>query len=186
MLVAAAASLVAVMILNISSIYRVQVAYGHQLVESSDLATSVASPQPSLFSKSSSLNLTDEMMLVSENNRDRDNLDSDPNNSINSYQNNATTSAKLKPVNFTQVEEIFKLALNDTDLVKKWKQMDFQLQEGIKAILKMIFPQIVAISQDAKVSGDCSGGILKWILSLRNLRSWAVRSKLNRIVINTN
>lgn len=97
--------------------------------------------------------------------------------------NTEGSSHKLKDVNFTQVDEIFYSSLNDTEAIKKWKQMDAQLQEGIKSILKMIFPQIVAISQDAKVSGDCSGGILKWILSLRNLRSWAIRSKYNSFAI---
>lgn len=87
--------------------------------------------------------------------------------------NNAVN--KLKPVNFTLVDEIFEAVLSEEEVVKRWKFMDSQLQDGMKSILKMIFPQIVSISQDAKVSGDCSGGILKWILSLRNLRSWAIK-----------
>lgn len=41
----------------------------------------------------------------------------------------------------------------------------------------MIFPHVVALASDAKVSGNCSGAILKWILNLRNLRSWAVKSE---------
>lgn len=85
--------------------------------------------------------------------------------------------SKLKPVNFTLVDELFAASLDDAELVMRWKHMDAQFQDGIRGILKLIFPQIVAISQDAKVSGDCSGGILKWILSLRNLRSWAIKSK---------
>lgn len=89
---------------------------------------------------------------------------------------NGTTN-RLKPVNFTLVDEIFESSLNDDEVVKRWKNMDAQFQDGIRSILKLVFPQIVAISQDAKVSGDCSGGILKWILSLRNLRSWAIKSK---------
>lgn len=96
---------------------------------------------------------------------------------INLGTSNNTAQQKLKPVNFTLVDEIFAATLSEAEVVKRWKFMDSQLQDGMKAILKMLFPQIVAISQDAKVSGDCSGGILKWILSLRNLRSWAVKSK---------
>ena len=84
---------------------------------------------------------------------------------------------KPKLVNFTLVDELFSAPTEQEELVKRWKNMDNQFQEGIRSILKLIFPQIVAISQDAKVSGDCSGGILKWILSLRNLRSWAIKSK---------
>lgn len=82
---------------------------------------------------------------------------------------------KIRPVNFTLVDEVFNSALNDSEVIDKWKKMDNSLQDGMKSILKMIFPQIVSLSHDAKVSGDCSGGILKWILSLRNLRSWAIK-----------
>lgn len=84
-------------------------------------------------------------------------------------------TSKLRPVNFTLVDELFEASLPEDEVVRRWRFMDTQLQDGMKAILKMIFPQIVAISQDAKVSGDCSGGILKWILNLRNLRSWAIK-----------
>lgn len=95
---------------------------------------------------------------------------------FNSTMNNQTAN-KLKPVNFTLIDEVFESVLTEDEVVKRWRQMDSQLQDGMKSILKMLFPQIVALSQDAKVSGECSGGILKWILSLRNLRSWAIKSE---------
>lgn len=90
------------------------------------------------------------------------------NNSIN----------KIKPVNFTLVDEIFDAALENDEVTQRWRNMDMHLQDGMKSALKMVFPLIVSISQEAKVSSDCSGGILKWILSLRNMRSWAIKSKL--------
>lgn len=98
---------------------------------------------------------------------------------INQINNNDTNSQQHKPknVNFTQVDEQFNAVLGHEELLSKWRLMDNQMQEGVRSILKMIFPQIVAISQDAKVSGECSGGILKWILNLRNLRSWAIKSE---------
>ena len=89
----------------------------------------------------------------------------------------ASQPAKLRPVNFTLVNELFETVLDDDEVAARWRKMDSQFQEGIRSILKLVFPQIVAVSQDAKVSGDCSGGILKWILSLRNMRSWALKSK---------
>ena len=48
---------------------------------------------------------------------------------------------------------------------------------GVRAILRQIFPRIVSMSSDAKVSGNCSAGILKWIISLRHLKGWAIKSK---------
>lgn len=94
-----------------------------------------------------------------------------------SNNNSSLTNNKLRGVNFTQVNELFEAVLSEDEVARKWKNMDAQIQDGIRSILKMLFPQIVAMSQDAKVSGECSGGILKWILSLRNLRSWAIKSK---------
>lgn len=85
---------------------------------------------------------------------------------------------KIKPVNFTLVDETFDAALGNDEVVQRWRNMDLHLQDGMKSALKMVFPLIVSISQEAKVSSDCSGGILKWILSLRNMRSWAIKSKL--------
>lgn len=87
------------------------------------------------------------------------------------------TVNKVRPVNFTLVDEIFSTVLDDDEVIKRWRNMDTQIQDGMKSILKMVFPLIVSTSQDAKVSGECSGGILKWILSLRNLRSWAIKSR---------
>lgn len=85
------------------------------------------------------------------------------------------TKTKIPPVNFTLVEEQWNAILDEDEAVTKWRRMDKQMTDGVKSILKIVFPQIVAMSSDAKVSGQCSGAILKWILNLRNLRSWAVK-----------
>lgn len=100
----------------------------------------------------------------------------------------SNNTGKLRGVNFTLVDEIFDAVISEEEVVKRWKNMDSHIQDGMRAILKMLFPAIVSMSQDAKVSGECSGGILKWILSLRNLRSWAIKSKfanmLHQFLIN--
>lgn len=48
---------------------------------------------------------------------------------------------------------------------------------GVKAVLRSIFPRIVSMSSDTKVSGNCSAGILKWLISLRSLKDWSIKSK---------
>lgn len=85
------------------------------------------------------------------------------------------TKAKIPPVNFTQVDELYNAVFDESEVERKWRHMDKQITDGVRAVLKMIFPHVVAMSTEAKVSGTCSGAILKWILSLRNLRSWAVK-----------
>lgn len=84
---------------------------------------------------------------------------------------------KAPPVNFTLVDEIFESTLDEPEVVAKWKHMDKQIVDGVRSILKIVFPHIVSMASDAKVSGACSGAMLKWILNLRNMRSWAVKSK---------
>lgn len=83
--------------------------------------------------------------------------------------------AKIPPINFTRVDELFDAIYDEREVELKWRHMDKQITDGVRAILKMVFPHAVAMSTDAKVSGSCSGAILKWILNLRNLRSWAVK-----------
>lgn len=84
--------------------------------------------------------------------------------------------SKIPAVDFRLVDEQFEAAsANESLVVAKWRHMDKQMVDGVRAILKVIFPHVVAMSTDAKVSGNCSGAILKWILNLRNMRSWAVK-----------
>lgn len=82
---------------------------------------------------------------------------------------------KIPPVNFTHVDALFSATFDDEQVLAKWRHMDKQITDGVRSILKIVFPQIVNMASDAKVSGNCSGAILKWILNLRNLRSWAVK-----------
>lgn len=84
-------------------------------------------------------------------------------------------TVKIPPVNFTLVDELFTKTLEDDEVAAKWQKMDKTLIEGVRSVLKIIFPHIVSMASDAKVSGNCSGAILKWILNLRNLRTWAVQ-----------
>lgn len=48
---------------------------------------------------------------------------------------------------------------------------------GIKSLLHSVFPKIVSMASNAKVSNNCSAGILKWIVNIRHMKSWALKSK---------
>lgn len=78
-------------------------------------------------------------------------------------------------MNYTRVDELFNAVLQDSEVAQKWRKMDKTLQSGIGHVLKLVFPHIVSMASDAKVSGSCSGAILKWILNLKNMRTWAVQ-----------
>jgi hypothetical protein len=87
----------------------------------------------------------------------------------------AKSKPKATPVNFTLVDELFEAVLDEPEVAKRWRKMDKTIQTGVGAALKVIFPHIVSMASDAKVSGNCSGAMLKWILSLKAMRTWAVR-----------
>ena len=97
-----------------------------------------------------------------------------------------TTASSVKPANATaknftidwnEVDKHWQATISEEEVGKKWANMEKSLKNGVRSLLRTIFPQIVSMSSDAKVSGNCSAGILKWIISLRHLKGWAVKSK---------
>ena len=104
----------------------------------------------------------------------------DPTTTTTTTTTTATTTApstttKIPPVNFSRVDELFDEALEESEVANRWRKMDRTLIEGVRGVLKVVVPHIVAMASDAKVSGNCRGAILKWILGLRNMRTWAVK-----------
>lgn len=91
-------------------------------------------------------------------------------NKVNSTKKNFT-------IDWNEVERNWERTLSEEEVAQKWKEMETGMKNGVRAVLRTIFPQVVAMSSDAKVSGNCSAGILKWIVSLRHLKGWAVKSK---------
>ena len=92
-----------------------------------------------------------------------------------SASKNAT--AKNFTIDWEEVEKRWHATISEEEVGKKWAEMETGLKNGVRSLLRTIFPQIVSMSSDAKVSGNCSAGILKWIISLRHLKGWAVKSE---------
>ncbi|KAG9508916.1 hypothetical protein GZH46_02578 [Fragariocoptes setiger] len=92
---------------------------------------------------------------------------------------NATSvesSNRIPAVNYTLVEQEFNYVVpNDDELVRKWKALDATMKSGIQAAVKSLFPRIVSMATDARVSGDCSGAMLKWMISLQSMKSWSIK-----------
>jgi len=78
-------------------------------------------------------------------------------------------------IDWNEVDKKWKEVISEEEVVKKWTAMETGLKNGIRSLLRTIFPQVVSMSSDAKVSGNCSAGILKWIISLRHLKGWAIK-----------
>lgn len=91
-----------------------------------------------------------------------------------------TNSTKNFTIDWNDVERRWQETISEEEVGKKWRDMETGMKNGVRSLLRTIFPQVVAMSSDAKVSGNCSAGILKWIISLRHLKGWAVKSESDR------
>lgn len=88
-----------------------------------------------------------------------------------------SNTTKNFTIDWAEVERRWEATISEEEVGKKWHDMETGLKNGVRSLLRTIFPQIVSMSSDAKVSGNCSAGILKWIISLRHLKGWAVKSE---------
>lgn len=128
--------------------------------------------------------------------------DDSSSSSASSSESESTTASPPRSKNATKIDwnEIEKTWYEwkeDAEIKKKWDDMEkgmkkgkqlttinmeqltniFSIILGVKSVLRSIFPRIVAMSSDTKVSGNCSAGILKWLISLRSLKDWSIRSE---------
>ncbi|KAI1303195.1 Nose resistant to fluoxetine protein 6 [Halotydeus destructor] len=87
----------------------------------------------------------------------------------------ANKTVKNHTIDWDKVEENWRKVLTEDEVKVKWDKMEESTKNGIRSLLRSIFPQIVSMSSDAKVSGNCSAGILKWIISLRHVKGWAIK-----------
>lgn len=87
------------------------------------------------------------------------------------------TKNKSSKIDWNEVEKHWQATTSEEEVAKKFLDMENGAKDGVRSLLRSLFPRIVAMSSDAKVSGNCSAGILKWIISLRHLKGWAIRSK---------
>ncbi|KAG9509801.1 hypothetical protein GZH46_01670, partial [Fragariocoptes setiger] len=86
-----------------------------------------------------------------------------------------SSASKIPRINYTDIETAFNAALSEDEVRQRWTKMNNTIKKGVQEVVKMVFPHIASLATDAHVSGDCSGGMLKWMLNLRNLRSWAIK-----------
>lgn len=119
-----------------------------------------------------------DLINLVRNKRDLDDDEETPSTTTTVSSIKATNvTAKNFTIDWNEVEKNWKATLPEEEVGKKWADMEKNLKNGVRSLLRTIFPQIVSMSSDAKVSGNCSAGILKWIISLRHLKGWAIKSK---------
>lgn len=101
----------------------------------------------------------------------------------NSTGDGKNGTVKNYTIDWNEVEKHWDATLSEEEVAKKFAEMENGAKNGVRSLLRSLFPRIVAMSSDAKVSGNCSAGILKWIISLRHLKGWAIRSKFMFLIL---
>jgi len=86
-----------------------------------------------------------------------------------------TASKQAKPINMTQVDQLYTSGhKNEHETILAWQRMGKMLKKGITNAIGSIVPMALNMSQEAHISSNCSGAVLKWILSMNQLKSWAL------------
>lgn len=79
-------------------------------------------------------------------------------------------------LNMTQIDQIYMHGTKDEqETVENWHKLGKKLKKGISSVLGSMVPFALNMSQEAKISNNCSGAILKWVLSMNQLKAWALR-----------
>lgn len=81
-----------------------------------------------------------------------------------------------KLINMTHIEEIYTKGHKDRDeIVQSWHKLSGRLKGLIGKAIGSIVPLALNMTQEAKISSNCTGAMLKWVLNLNQLKSWALR-----------
>ena len=79
-------------------------------------------------------------------------------------------------LNMTQVDQMYVGARrNEQETAQSWHRMGKKLKKGIGSIIGAMIPMALNMSQEARISSNCSGSMLKWVLSMNQLKSWSLR-----------
>jgi len=79
-------------------------------------------------------------------------------------------------INMSQIDQIYMNAHKDEqETVDSWQRMGKKLKKGIGGLIGSMVPYALNMSQEARISSNCSGAMLKWVLSMNQLKSWALR-----------
>lgn len=85
-------------------------------------------------------------------------------------------TAESHRLNMTEIDHAYVTATKDEQqIVESWQKMNKKLKKGISQMLGSMIPWALNMTQEAKISGSCSGAMLKWVLSMNQLKSWALR-----------
>lgn len=79
-------------------------------------------------------------------------------------------------LNMSLIDQIYTESHKDeAETIESWRKIGKKFKKGIGSLIGTVVPFALNMSQEAKISGNCSGAMLKWVLSMNQLKSWALR-----------
>lgn len=79
-------------------------------------------------------------------------------------------------LNMSQVDANYVQGTRDeAQTTESWRKISKKLKKGIGSIIGALVPHALNMSAEAKISSECSGAMLKWVLSMNQLKAWALR-----------
>lgn len=105
-------------------------------------------------------------------------VDFDNDSSVGS-KNYSTSSVDKYPshLNLSQIDEIYAAGRHndEQETAESWRKLSKKLRKGVGTLIGNIVPYALNMTQEAKISGNCSGAMLKWVLGMNQLKAWAIR-----------
>lgn len=88
----------------------------------------------------------------------------------------SSRQSNSKRINMTQVDEVYVNGRKTRqETIEGWNQLHKRLKGLVGRVIGTLVPQSLNMTQEARISGECQGAMLKWILNLNQLKSWALR-----------
>lgn len=79
-------------------------------------------------------------------------------------------------INMSQIDQVYNEGRKDEQAtVDSWHRMNKKLKKVMGGLIGSVVPFALNMSAEAKISNNCSGAMLKWVLSMNQLKAWALR-----------
>lgn len=79
-------------------------------------------------------------------------------------------------LNMSHIDQLYLEGRRDAQATAdSWRRLQKRLKKGVSSVIGQLVPFALNMSQEAKISSNCSGAVLKWILNMNQLKAWALR-----------
>lgn len=93
-----------------------------------------------------------------------------------SPEDESPAPSRFSKVNMTHSDLVFETGTkNEQESADAWHDLQKKTKKGLTKIIGALVPFALNMSSEAKISSNCSGAFLKWILSMNQLKAWSLK-----------